>query len=77
MHVDLREYRPADELIAEAVEKARQADVVIFFGGLNKSDYQDAEGHDRKEYGLPYGQDQLMEALLKVNPNIVYVSICG
>ena len=77
MHVDLREYRPADELIAEAVEKARQADVVIFFGGLNKSDYQDAEGHDRKEYGLPYGQDQLMEALLKVTPNIVYVSICG
>ena len=77
MHVDLREYRPADELIAEAVEKARQADVVIFFGGLNKSDYQDAEDHDRKEYGLPYGQDQLMEALLKVNPNIVYVSICG
>ena len=77
MHVDLREYRPADELIAEAVEKARQADVVIFFGGLNKSDYQDAENHDRKEYGLPYGQDQLMEALLKVNPNIVYVSICG
>lgn len=77
MHVDLREYRPAEELIAEAVEKARQADVVLFFGGLNKSDYQDAEGHDRKEYGLPYGQDRLMEALLAVNPNIVYVSICG
>ena len=77
MHVDLREFRPADELIAEAVEKARKADVVIFFGGLNKSDYQDAEGHDRKEYGLPYGQNELMEALLKVNPNIVYVNISG
>ncbi len=77
MHVDLREYRPANELIAEAVEKARQADVVIFFGGLNKSDYQDAEGHDRKEYGLPYGQNELMEAILDVNPNVVYVSICG
>ena len=77
MHVDLREYRPAEELIAEAVEKARQAEVVLFFGGLNKSDYQDSEGHDRKEYGLPYGQDRLMEALLAVNPNIVYVSICG
>ena len=77
MHVDLREYRPAEELIAEAVEKARQADVVVVVGGLNKSDYQDAEGHDRKEYGLPYGQDRLMEALIDANPNIVYVSICG
>jgi len=59
------------------VEKARQADVVIFFGGLNKSDHQDCEGHDRKEFGLPYGQDQLIEALVKANPHLVYVNISG
>ena len=47
------------------------------FGGLNKSDYQDCEGHDRKEYGLPYGQDRLVEALAKVNGNIVFVNISG
>lgn len=69
--------RTADELIAEAVEKARNADCVIFFGGLNKSDYQDAEGHDRKEYGLPYGQDRVVEALAKVNRRIVFVNISG
>ena len=73
----LYETRSAAELTTEAVEKARQADVVIFIGGLNKSDHQDCEGHDRKEFGLPYGQDQLIEALVKVNPHLVYVNISG
>ncbi len=73
----LYETRSASELTAEAVEKARQADVVIFIGGLNKSNYQDCEGHDRKEFGLPYGQDQLIEALVKANPRLVYVNISG
>lgn len=73
----LYEPRTADELIAEAVDKAKNADCVVFFGGLNKSDYQDAEGHDRKEYGLPYGQDRVVEALAKVNKNIVFVNISG
>ncbi len=74
---DLSEKRTADQLIADAVSKARTADYVIMFGGLNKSDYQDCEGHDRKEYGLPYGQDALVEALAKANPCTVYVNISG
>ena len=73
----IAESRSAEELLAEAVEKARGADYIIVFGGLNKSDYQDCEGHDRKEYGLPYGQDELIEALAKVNKNIVFVNISG
>ena len=73
----LYDLRSAEELTAEAVAKARQADVVIFIGGLNKSNHQDCEGHDRQAYGLPYGQDQLIEALVKVNPNLVYVNISG
>ena len=73
----LYELRSAEALTAEAVTKAKDADVVIFIGGLNKSDYQDCEGHDRKTYGLPYGQDQLVEALVKANPNLVYVNISG
>ena len=73
----LRETRSQAELTAEAVEKARQADVVIFFGGLNKSNYQDSEGHDRKQYELPYGQNELIEALVKVNPRLVYVNVSG
>lgn len=74
---DLSDNRTPEELVADAVEKARNADYVIFFGGLNKSDYQDCEGHDRKEYGLPYNQDRVIEALAKVNKNLVYVNISG
>ena len=73
----IAENRSAEELLKEAVEKAKGVDYVIVFGGLNKSNFQDCEGHDRKEYGLPYGQDQLVEALAKVNKNLVYVNISG
>lgn len=74
---NLTEKRSADQLIYDAVEKAKKADYVIFFGGLNKSDYQDSEGHDRKSYGLPYHQDRVIEALAKVNKNFIYVNISG
>ncbi|MBR6370041.1 MAG: glycoside hydrolase family 3 C-terminal domain-containing protein [Bacteroidaceae bacterium] len=73
----LYESRSAEELRNEAVSKARQADCVIVFGGLNKSDYQDCEGHDRKEMGLPYGQDELVAALVEANPRLVFVNISG
>ena len=73
----LYDTRTPAQLTAEAVEKAREADVVIFFGGLNKAAYQDSEGHDRQQYGLPYGQDALIEAIVKVNPRLVYVNISG
>ena len=74
---DLSESRSEDELIAEAVEKAKSADYVIVFGGLNKSDYQDCEGHDRKDYALPYAQNKLVEALAQVNSRLVFVNISG
>ena len=74
---DLADNRSADELIAEAVDKARGADYVVVFGGLNKASYQDSEEHDRRQYGLPYGQDRLVEALAKANRRIVFVNISG
>ena len=73
----LYETRTQAELTAETVEKAREADVVIFIGGLNKSDHQDCEGHDRLSYDLPYAQNEVIEAILKVNPRLVYVNISG
>ena len=73
----IAETRPADALVEEAVAKARGADYVVVFGGLNKSNFQDCEGHDRKDYGLPYGQDALVERLAAVNPNLVFVNISG
>lgn len=74
---DLSDGRSPDELINEAVDMAKAADAVIMFGGLNKSDYQDCEGHDRKDYALPYGQDRLIKALANANKHFVYVNISG
>lgn len=74
---NLAEKRSKAELLEEARTVAKNADVVIFIGGLNKSDYQDSEGHDRKELGLPYGQDTLISELAKVNKNLVVVNISG
>ncbi len=66
-----------DELRAEAVAKAKDADLVIFVGGLNKNHFQDCEGGDRPEYNLPFCQNQLIEELLAVNPNTVVVIVSG
>lgn len=74
---DLTETRSESELIADAVNQAKSADVVIFIGGLNKSDNQDSEGHDRKSLGLPYDQDKLISELVKANKNMVVVNVSG
>lgn len=66
-----------DSLRAEAVEMAKRADLVVLVGGLNKNHFQDCEGGDRLEYGLPFGQDELIEALLDVNRNLVLVLLSG
>ena len=73
----LADDRPREELIAEAVKNSRDADFVIYVGGLNKSLYQDCENRDRLEYGLPYGQDELVEALAEANPNMAVVIVSG
>ena len=75
--VSLEDKRSAAELTAEALKVAKDADIVLFIGGLNKSDNQDAEGHDRKGLELSYGQDKLISELAKVNKNIVFVNISG
>ena len=62
-----------DKLRAEAVAMAKDADVVILVGGLNKNHLQDCEGGDRQSYGLPFGQEKLIEELQAVNKNLVLV----
>lgn len=64
-------------LLLEAVDAARKADVVIFVGGLNKNENQDCEGADRRSLNLPYGQDELIGELARVNRNLVAVIISG
>ena len=74
---NLKDDRTPDELIAEAVKVAADADYVIFIGGLNKSANQDCEDTDRAGIGLPYGQDDVIQALAKVNRNLIVVNISG
>ena len=74
---DLSENRTPAALMAEAIAVAKSADIVLFIGGLNKSDHQDAEGADRLSLGLPYDQDKLIRELVKVNKNLVMVNISG
>ena len=74
---DLSESRSAEELIEDACLKAKDADAVIFIGGLNKSSHQDCEDSDRFGLGLPYGQDAVIEALAKVNPRFAVVIVSG
>lgn len=74
---DLEDSRSPEELIAEAVAVAKEADYVIFIGGLNKSAHQDCEDADRKELGLSYGQDKVITVLAKANKNLIVVNISG
>ncbi len=74
---NLADSRTPEQLIAEAVEKAKVADYVIFVGGLNKAGHQDCEDTDRHGLELPYSQDAVIEALAGVNPNLVVVNISG
>ena len=73
----LADDRSEKELIAEAVDVAKRADVVLFFGGLNKSKRQDCESTDRESLGLPYSQDKLIAALAEVTDRLVFVNISG
>ena len=66
-----------DSLRNQAVEMARNAGLVVIFGGLNKNHFQDCEGGDRLEYGLPFGQPELIEAIAAVNPRIILVLLSG
>ena len=67
---------PADPaMLAEAVAAAKEADLVIYFFGTNKS--IETEGSDRIDIKLPLDQERIAAELYKVNPNIVGVMISG
>lgn len=67
----------AEALKREAIDVAQTADIVLFIGGLNKSHQQDCEDGDRVQYGLPFGQEELIRELCAVNPNVVVVILSG
>ena len=74
---DLTDNRSPKQLIAAAVAAAKDADYVIFVGGLNKSAHQDNESTDRYDTFLPYDQQDVIEALAEVAKKFVVVNISG
>jgi beta-glucosidase len=66
-----------EKLRKEAVDAVKSTDLVLYFGGLNKNAYQDCESTDRREYGLPFGQPELIEQLAAKCPNLVVVLLSG
>ncbi|WP_121364770.1 beta-glucosidase BglX [Flavobacterium limicola] len=56
---------------AEAIAAAKQADVVVMV--LGEHGLQSGEGRSRTDIGLPGVQQELLEAVYKVNPNVVLV----
>ncbi len=63
------------KLLAEAAAAAKEADEVIFVGGLNHN--FDSEGIDRQNMELPYEQDLLIEELLRVRKDMIITFIGG
>jgi beta-glucosidase len=65
----------SETLIAEAVQNAKNAETVIIFAGL--PDIYESEGYDRANMDMPAGHNQLIEAVTKVNKNVVVVLMNG
>jgi beta-glucosidase len=80
-----RDQKADPQMIAEAVAAAKAADVVVYVGGSTHGyDYSkwsdnayDAEGFDKPDMKMPFGQDELIQAVLKANPNTVVVLMGG
>ena len=64
-------------LKAEALEKAKDTELIIFVGGMNKNHRQDCENGDRESYDLSFGQNELISELAKIQPNIIVVTFGG
>lgn len=63
------------KMISEAVEMAKDVDVVLFFGGL--SEKFEGEGYDRKNLRIPPCHIELLEKIHAVNKNIAFISFGG
>jgi len=76
---------PDSSMISQAVEAAKRSDAaVIFCGWTHGYDYAkwddnayDAEGVDKPNLLMPFGQNELIKAVLQANPKTVVVLMGG
>ena len=62
-------------LYEEALFHARQADQILFVGGLPEG--KESEGYDRRDLDLPQCQNELLKALTNMRKDIAVVLQCG
>ncbi len=80
-----RDQKADPQLMQQAVAAAKAADLVIYVGGsIHGYDYTkwsdnayDAEGTDKPDMNLPFGQDELVQAVLAANPRTAVVLLGG
>ena len=73
------------KMINEAVALAKKSDIVIYVGGSTHGyrydvwadNAYDAEDVDKPDMDMPFGQDQLLEEILKANPKTVVALLGG
>ncbi|NCQ58867.1 MAG: glycoside hydrolase family 3 protein, partial [Flavobacteriales bacterium] len=63
------------EMLEQAIQAAKISDVTIIFAGSNR-DFE-TEASDRPDLKLPFGQEELIDKVLAVNPNTIVVMIAG
>lgn len=71
----VRNRKPNSKLIRRAKEAAKNAEVVLIFAGLDE--ISESEGMDRNHMYLPRAQNELIDAVGCVNPNIIVVLSAG
>ena len=69
------ETRPDATMIADAVNAARKSDVAILFIGGNRE--YESESRDRKDLNLPFGVQELVDAVTAANPRTIVVVVGG
>lgn len=64
-----------NELVQRALEKAKEFDTILFYGGL--TNFEESEGSDREHIKLAKNQEYLISELGKLNKKIVFVMFGG
>ena len=80
-----RDAKANQDLINEAVNAAKNADYAIVVGGWThgfnysvwKDNAYDAEDADKPDMKMPFGQDELIKAVLQANPKTIIVLMGG
>jgi len=67
--------KPNKALIDEAVALAKTTDVAILCIGSNRE--YESENYDRKNLELPFGEQELVNAVTAANPNTIIVIMAG